>query len=110
LVTTSSTSYSQISSEELTMAVEVDIDVALLKSEIKRTYAPVSQEPENDFIFPTGRAWAEDLDYPEELRRVPDFVVESFAGVANPFSLGHLRSKFEDTRRKALKDGVQGRR
>ena len=72
------------------MASEVDIDVQLLKSEIKRTYASVSQEPEKDFIFPTGRAWAEDLDYPEELAGVPDTAVESFAGVANPFSLGRL--------------------
>ena len=73
------------------MAVEVNIDVALLKSEIRRTYASVSQEPEKDFIFPTGRAWAEDLDYPPELARVPDPNAESFAGVANPFSLGRLQ-------------------
>ena len=73
------------------MAVEVDIDVAYLKSEIKRTYAEVSQEPEKDFIFPTGREWAQDLDYSEELlARVPEAAVESFAGVANPFSLGEL--------------------
>jgi hypothetical protein len=35
------------------MAVEVEIDVQVLKSEIKKTYASVSQEPEKDFIFPT---------------------------------------------------------
>jgi SAM-dependent methyltransferase len=73
------------------VASAVDIDVQLLKSEIRKTYASVSQEPERDFIFPTGRGWAEDLDYPEELARVPDDVVESFAGVANPFSLGRLQ-------------------
>ncbi len=73
------------------MAVEVDIDVGVLKHEIRKTYASVSQEPEKDFIFPTGRAWAEDLGYPvEELARVPEAAVESFAGVANPFSLGVL--------------------
>jgi arsenite methyltransferase len=72
------------------VASKVDIDVQLLKSEIKKKYAWVSQEPEKDFIFPTGRAWAEDLDYPEELADVPDTAVESFAGVANPFSLGRL--------------------
>jgi len=73
------------------MAVEVEIDVAYLKSEIKRTYAEVSQEPDKDFIFPTGRTWAGDLGYPEELlARVPDSAVESYAGVANPFSLGAL--------------------
>src|SRR5438067_1775707 len=72
------------------MAVELGVDVALLKSEIKKTYASVSEEPETDFIFPTGRAWAEDLAYPHELANVPDHAVESFAGVANPFTLGRL--------------------
>jgi SAM-dependent methyltransferase len=72
------------------MAVDVEIDVALLKSEIKKTYASVSAEPEREFIFPTGRVWAEDLGYPDELATVPEAAVESFAGVANPFSLGRL--------------------
>jgi arsenite methyltransferase len=72
------------------MAIDVDIDVELLKSEIRKTYASVSDEPERDFIFPTGRAWAEDLGYPEELANVPDTAVESFAGVANPWTLGRL--------------------
>jgi arsenite methyltransferase len=69
---------------------EVEIDVALLKSEIQKTYSAVSREPDRDFIFPTGRSWAEDLEYPAELRNVPESAVESFAGVANPFSLGRL--------------------
>jgi hypothetical protein len=51
------------------MATEIDIDVGLLKSEIKKTYGRVSQNRETDFIFPTGRAWAEDLDYPAELEQ-----------------------------------------
>jgi len=72
--------------EEMPVAIDVD----LLKSEIKNTYASVSQEPDKDFIFPTGRSWAQDLDYPPELANVPDAAVESFAGVANPFSLGRL--------------------
>ena len=72
------------------MSVEVEIDVELLKREIKKTYASVSQEPAKDFVFPTGRPWAEDLGYPEELANVPDTAVESFAGVANPFTLGRL--------------------
>jgi len=72
------------------MAVDVEIDVELLKSEIKKTYASVSDEPEKDFIFPTGRAWAEDLGYPEELANVPESAAESFAGVANPWTMGRL--------------------
>jgi arsenite methyltransferase len=75
------------------MAVGVDIDVEVLKSEIKKTYARVSEQPEENFIFPTGRAWAADLDYPRELlARVPEIAAESFAGVANPFALGALES------------------
>jgi SAM-dependent methyltransferase len=72
------------------LTVEVGIDVELLKSEIKKTYSAVSQEPERDFIFPRGRAWAEDLGYPAELARVPESAVESFAGVANPWTMGRL--------------------
>ena len=73
------------------MAVDVGVDVETLKCEIKKTYAAVSDEPEKEFIFPTGRAWAADLGYPPDLlARVPDASVESFAGVANPFSLGTL--------------------
>jgi SAM-dependent methyltransferase len=73
------------------MAVEVDIDVEVLKCEIKKTYARVSQEPDEDFIFPTGRAWILDLGYPPELvARLPEGAAESFAGVANPFALGKL--------------------
>jgi arsenite methyltransferase len=72
------------------MAVEVEIDVELLKSEIKKTYASVSEQPETEFIFPTGRAWAEDLDYPDELANVPEAAAESFAGVANPWTMGRL--------------------
>ncbi len=66
------------------------LDVELLKTEIKKTYASVSQEPGKDFVFPTGRAWAEDPDSPPELANVPEAAVESFAGVANPWVLGRL--------------------
>jgi len=70
---------------------QVTVDVDVLRSEIEKTYTEVSTEPDKDFIFPTGRSWAEDLGYPQpELSRVPDATVESFAGVANPHSLGRI--------------------
>ena len=50
----------------------------------------LARSPRRDFIFPTGRAWAEDLGYPDELANVPEAAVESFAGVANPWQLGRL--------------------
>jgi len=70
---------------------EALVDVDILRGEIQKTYTEVSTEQTKEFIFPTGRAWAEDLGYPQpELSRVPDPSVESFAGVANPFSLGRI--------------------
>jgi arsenite methyltransferase len=71
-------------------ALPVDMDV--LRDEIQKTYTDVSTEPEKDFIFPTGREWAEDLGYPDELANVPEATVESFAGVANHFSLGRIEA------------------
>jgi len=68
------------------------VDVDLLREEIRKTYAALSRDPEREFIFPTGRSWAEDLDYPAELANVPESAVESFAGVANPFSLGAIEA------------------
>jgi arsenite methyltransferase len=67
------------------------VDVGVLRSEIRRTYTDVSTDRQHDFIFPTGRAWAQDLGYPEpELSRLPDATVESFAGVANHWLLGQV--------------------
>jgi arsenite methyltransferase len=71
-------------------AAQIPVDVDVLRDEIEKTYTEVSTKPEEDFIFPTGRAWAEDLGYPPELANVPEASVESFAGVANHFVLGRL--------------------
>jgi arsenite methyltransferase len=72
-------------------ATESPVDLAVLRDEIQKTYTEVSTDHGKDFIFPTGRAWAEDLGYPQpELSAVPDATAESFAGVANPFSLGRV--------------------
>ena len=64
--------------------------VDVLRDEIEKTYTDVSTRPEEEFIFPTGRPWAEDLGYPAELANVPERSVESFAGVANHFVLGRI--------------------
>jgi arsenite methyltransferase len=72
-------------------AAEAPVDVDVLREEIRRTYTDVSAAPEQEFVFPTGRAWAQELVYPEpELARVPDATVESFAGVANHWTLGRI--------------------
>jgi arsenite methyltransferase len=73
------------------MTTEAHVDVDVLREEIRKTYTKVTTEQDTDFIFPTGRAWAQELGYPEpELDRVPDATVESFAGVANHWLLGRI--------------------
>ena len=72
-------------------ATEAPVDVDVLREEIRKTYTDVSTDADQDFIFPTGRAWAEELGYPQpELSRVPEATVESFAGVANHWLLGRI--------------------
>jgi SAM-dependent methyltransferase len=68
---------------------DIPVDVDVLREEIRKTYTDVSTDQEQQFIFPTGRAWAQALGYPEaELARVPDATAQSFAGVANHWTLG----------------------
>jgi arsenite methyltransferase len=72
-------------------ATDVPVDVDVLRREIRKTYTDVSTDQEQEFIFPTGRRWAQELAYPEpELSRLPDSTVESFAGVANHWLLGRV--------------------
>ena len=72
------------------MTTQPPVDVDVLREEIEKTYTDVSTDPGKDFLFPTGRAWAEDLGYPSELGNIPEHTVESFAGVANPHVLGRI--------------------
>jgi arsenite methyltransferase len=70
----------------------IPVDVGVLRDEIRKTYTDVSTHQDAEFIFPTGRAWAEELGYPQsELSRIPDGSVESFAGVANHWTLGRIQ-------------------
>jgi SAM-dependent methyltransferase len=73
------------------MNTTAPVDVDVLRAEIRKTYTDVSTQPEQQFIFPTGRGWARELGYPEhELSRVPEPSVESFAGVASHWTLGRI--------------------
>ena len=72
------------------MAVDVEIDVQLLKSEIKKTYASGLRRTRARLHLPDRPPLGDDLGYPPELANVPDGAVESFAGVANPWELGRL--------------------
>jgi SAM-dependent methyltransferase len=69
------------------------VDTKVLRDAIRDTYTDVSTAQDQEFIFPTGRAWARELGYPEpELSRVPEATVASFAGVANHWLLGRVEA------------------
>ncbi len=64
-------------------------DVLTLRSAIQMEYQSVAQEPAKGFHFLTGRPLAERLGYPlEDVDALPDAIIESFAGVGNPFFWG----------------------
>jgi len=77
------------------MSVDSDADVMVdpvaLRDEVKKKYRAVAIEPHAKYHFHTGRPLAKRLGYDDEIvAPMPDAAVESFAGVANPFSLRTL--------------------
>jgi arsenite methyltransferase len=73
------------------MTTPVLIDVDVLRTAIQEEYAEVAACPMKGFHFHTGRFLADRLGYPSDrVDALPDPVVESFAGVGNPFSWGEL--------------------
>jgi arsenite methyltransferase len=73
------------------MVVPINVDVQALRSAVQEEYAEVAARPEKGFHFHTGRPLARLLGYPAEaVDPLPDSVVESFAGVGNPFVFGPL--------------------
>lgn len=73
------------------MTTEVLVDPVKLRDEVKSKYREVALEPHGSFHFHTGRPLAKRLGYDDAVvGPMPDCAVESFAGVANPFSLRAL--------------------
>jgi len=73
------------------MTTTVLLDVGVLRTAIQEEYAEVATCPMKGFHFHTGRFLADRLGYPaDRVDALPDPVVESFAGVGNPFSWGDL--------------------
>src|SRR5687768_1360885 len=69
------------------------LDVLTLRLAIKDEYTEVAERPRQGFHFHTGRILAERLGYPgDRVAALPDAVVESFAGVGNPFTWGALNA------------------
>ncbi len=74
------------------MTTTVLLDVDVLRTAIHEEYAEVAACPMKGFHFHTGRFLADRLGYPaDRVDALPDPVVESFAGVGNPFSWGELQ-------------------
>ena len=73
------------------MAFEIMVDAGTLREQVKQKYREVAANPRGSFHFHIGRPLAARLGYDESLTAsFPDSAVESFAGVANPFSLHSL--------------------
>lgn len=67
------------------------IDAEALREDVKQKYKEVALNPRGSFHFHTGRYLAEKLGYDKSLvDSFPDAAVESFAGVANPFSMAEF--------------------
>lgn len=63
------------------------VDPAQLREQVKSKYREVAIDPHGDYHFHTGRPLARRLGYSDSVvGTMPDAAVESFAGVANPFS------------------------
>jgi arsenite methyltransferase len=74
------------------MSQDVIVDPETLRAEVRDKYRDVATHPGGEFHFHTGRRLAARLGYdPGIVDALPDRAVESFAGVANPFSLRALQ-------------------
>lgn len=73
---------------------ELTFDREKLKGEIRETYGRVAENPDGDFHFHRGSAYAASLlGYDEaELRDLPAFVTGPFAGVGNPIRIRDIHS------------------
>ena len=73
------------------MTDALPVDPEVLREEVRGKYREVATDPHRQFHFHTGRPLAARLGYDRvAVEALPDRAVESFAGVANPFSLRTL--------------------
>src|SRR5438552_920081 len=76
------------------IACPVDLNTAVLRSEISSIYGRVASEPDGDFHFHRGPAYAaEFLGYDAaELSELPRDCTASFAGIGNPLAIGPIHA------------------
>ena len=75
------------------MSQDLIVDADVLRAEVRDKYREVAAHPGGSFHFHTGRPLAARIGYDGAVvDALPDRAVESFAGVANPFSLRPLEA------------------
>ena len=76
----------------MAIACPIDLNTSVLRSEISSIYARVAVEPDGEFHFHRGPAYAaEFLGYDaEELAALPPDCAASFAGIGNPLAIGPI--------------------
>jgi len=73
------------------VATDLPVDADQLRREVSKKYREVAVAPHAEYHFHTGRPLAAKLGYDKTVvDSLPDAAVESFAGVASPFSLRRL--------------------
>src|SRR5690242_5021676 len=78
----------------MAIACPVDLNTAVLRSEISKIYGRVAEKPDGEFHFHRGSAYAaEFLGYEAaELVALPQDCTASFAGIGNPLAIGPIHS------------------
>jgi arsenite methyltransferase len=78
----------------MSLACPTKLDVHLVRSEISSLYSKVLEQPDGQYHFHRGAAYAvEFLGYDaNELRRLPEEVTRVFAGVGNPLKIGRINA------------------
>jgi arsenite methyltransferase len=75
------------------MSNDLFVDVDTLRAQVREKYRDVALDPHGAHHFHTGRPLAARLGYDvTAVSALPDRGVESFAGVANPFSMRTLEA------------------
>jgi len=76
----------------MALTCPVDFDVATLRNEIRMMYGRVAADPDGEFHFHRGPAYAASrLGYDQsELMQLPSTVTASFAGVGNPHAIAPI--------------------
>lgn len=69
------------------------VDIREIQDAIRKKYADVSGTATGKFNYPTGKEGAILQGYDHDvIETMPDYLLESFCGVGNPFSLGAIDS------------------